>query len=125
VQIGDENVHLVRSLMDEVFGSEDFGCMVAFATSTGSTTNVLPRTTDFVLWYYKNPVNVKFRYLFGDQEEAFSPAGTDPRGDYELASMTSQHPSKTRSGPSPFGASPLSHRKDGSGPSTLTSSGES
>ena len=36
VQIGDENVHLVRSLMDEVFGPENFVSQIAFATTAGA-----------------------------------------------------------------------------------------
>src|SRR5689334_24883506 len=35
VQIGDENVHRVRALMDEVFGSERFKCQIALTKSTG------------------------------------------------------------------------------------------
>ena len=35
VQIGDENVHLVRSLMDEVFGAENFVSLITFVTTTG------------------------------------------------------------------------------------------
>ena len=36
VQIGDENVHLVRSLMDEVFGSENFVSLITFKTTSGA-----------------------------------------------------------------------------------------
>lgn len=75
---------------------------MSFATSTGSATDALPRTTDYILWYAKNVSELKFHKLFGDQEEAFSPAGSDERGDFELASMTSQDPSETRSGPIKF-----------------------
>ena len=98
VQIGDQNIHLVRSLLDEVFGAGNFACLISFATSTGSSSNVLPRTTDYLLWYGKDVEAVKFRPLYGDQEEAFSPTGKDERGEFELASMTSQDPSETRSG---------------------------
>lgn len=102
VQIGDENVHLVRCLMDEVFGRENFVCMISFATSTGSPSGALPRVTDYLLWYAKNASKIKYRQLYGDQEEAFTPSGTDHRGEFELASMTSQDPSETRSGPVVF-----------------------
>jgi len=102
VQIGDENVHLVRCLLDEVFGSENFACLVSFATSTGSATDALPRTTDYILWYAKDANVLKFHKLFGNQEEEFSPAGSDEQGEFELASMTSQDPSDTRSKPVTF-----------------------
>ena len=98
VQIGDENVHLVRNVMDEVFKSTNFVNLISFATSTESTGKTLPRTTDYILWYAKNDAKLKFHQLYGDQDESFSPVGSDERGEYELSSMTSQHPSETRSG---------------------------
>ena len=98
VQIGDENVHIVRNVMDDVFGKASFVNLISFATSTGSTGKGLPRTTDYILWYAKNESKLKFRQLYGDQDESFSPVGSDERGEYELSSMTSQHPSETRSG---------------------------
>lgn len=99
VQIGDENVHLVRCLLDEIFGCGNFACLICFATSTGSSTSGMPRVTDYILWYAKDLTKLKPKRLYGDQDEAFYPHGEDERGKYELASMTSQHPSDTRSGP--------------------------
>ena len=98
VQIGDENVHRVRAVMDEVFGDKNFVSIIAFATSTGTTGKALPRATDYVLWYSTNIDNLKFRQLYGDQDETFKPAGVDAYGEYELSSMTSQHPSESRGG---------------------------
>ena len=98
VQISDENIHHVRELMDEVFGAGNFLNLISFATSTGSSTKALPRTTDYILWYARNGLAVKFHQLYGDQDESFNPVGSDKRGEYEFASMTSQHPSDTRSG---------------------------
>ena len=51
VQIGDENVHLVRSLMDEVFGSENFVSLITVRTAAGLGADVLQNVSDFVLWY--------------------------------------------------------------------------
>ena len=98
VQIGDENMHLVRNLMDDVFGRVNFVNSISFATSTGSTGKTLPRTTDYLLWYAKDESRLKVHQLYGDQDENFLPVGSDAHGDYELSSMTSQHPSETRSG---------------------------
>ncbi len=53
VQIGDENVHLVRSLMDEVFGSENFLREIVVAKTAGLGSDFLPASVDFVLWYAK------------------------------------------------------------------------
>src|SRR3954453_1139923 len=46
VQIGDENVHLVRSLMDEVFGSENFVSQIVFRKTTGKASALLDNTYD-------------------------------------------------------------------------------
>ena len=66
VQIGDENVHLVRSLMDEVFGPENFVSQIAFTTTSGAGsfaggTNVLASVSDYVLWFAKDLQSVKYR----------------------------------------------------------------
>ena len=108
VQISDENVHHVRELMDEVFGAGNFVNLISFATSTGSSTKALPRTTDYIIWYGRNSSALKFHQLYGDQDEFFSPAGSDERGEYELASMTSQDPSEKRSGTLLFQGQPFS-----------------
>ena len=47
VQISDENVHLVRCLMDEVFGSENFVSLISFKKTTGQTAEYLPGTADY------------------------------------------------------------------------------
>jgi adenine-specific DNA-methyltransferase len=69
VQIGDENVHLVRVLMDEVFGSENFVSQIAFKTTSGAGsfgggTTVLASINDHVLWYSFDVGRVKYRQLF-------------------------------------------------------------
>jgi len=64
VQIGDENVHLVRNSLDEVFGSENFVSLISFVTTTSQTSDYVPCVTDFVLWYAKDRKQVKFRELF-------------------------------------------------------------
>ena len=63
VQIGDENVHLVRSLMDEVFGSENFVSEVAFRTSSGRLGSGLDGVFDILLWYSRNKETYKYRPL--------------------------------------------------------------
>ena len=64
VQIGDANLHLVRSIMDEVFGSENLLNQVTFKTTSGATTEFLGGITDFVLWYAKDREQTKFRPLY-------------------------------------------------------------
>jgi adenine-specific DNA-methyltransferase len=69
VQIGDENVHLVRCLMDEVFGSDNFISLISIRKLTGVESNLLPATTDFVLFYGKEISRVKFRSLLVERTE--------------------------------------------------------
>jgi adenine-specific DNA-methyltransferase len=64
VQIGDENVHLVRCVMDEVFGSENSVSLISFATTSGFEVKELARGGDYLLWYSKRRELVKARALF-------------------------------------------------------------
>lgn len=64
VQIGDENVHLVRCLMDEVFGSENFCGLITFVTTGGIRQNLLANRCDFLLWYSRRIELVKYRQLY-------------------------------------------------------------
>jgi adenine-specific DNA-methyltransferase len=61
VQIGDENVHRVRAVMDEVFGEDNFISQIGFAKTSGSTDEFLGQTTDFLLWYGRSKTAIKFR----------------------------------------------------------------
>lgn len=63
VQIGDENVHLVRCLLDEVFGSENFVSLITFTKTTGFSAKLLDSVTDYLLWYAKNIESVKYRQI--------------------------------------------------------------
>ena len=54
VQIGDENVHRIRVLMDEVFGDENFISLISIQTTTGFLTDYLGNMSDFILWFAKN-----------------------------------------------------------------------
>ena len=68
VQIGNENVHLVRSLMDEVFDRRNFQSQISFKKSTPLGTNSLPSTNDYILWFAKNYKAVKFRKLYEEKQ---------------------------------------------------------
>jgi adenine-specific DNA-methyltransferase len=61
VQIGDENVHRVRSLMDEVFGETNFVSQIAFQTTTGRASSSLAAATNYLLWFAKDAATLKFR----------------------------------------------------------------
>jgi adenine-specific DNA-methyltransferase len=79
VQIGDENIHRVRALMDEVFGDENHIATISFQ-KTGSTDQaLLPQTVDYILFYAKNRSLVKYRQLYLDRQ-----AGTPSLDRYDL-----------------------------------------
>jgi adenine-specific DNA-methyltransferase len=61
VQIGDENLHRVRALMDEVFGPSNFCANISFSKTTGLQAKLLPSRFDFLIWYAKDAHLVKFR----------------------------------------------------------------
>ena len=64
VQIGDENVHRVRVVMDEVFGEENFVSIVTLQKTGGLISHGLVKTLDFVLWYAKNNDEIKLRQMY-------------------------------------------------------------
>ena len=65
VQIGDENVHRVRALMDEVFGEEGFVADIVFRKTSGQASKYLPGIYDHIVWYGKRLESLKYRPLFG------------------------------------------------------------
>lgn len=68
LQISDENVHLVRNVMDEVFGSENFVSLITFRKTTGVQNNYLASVSDYIIWYCKNIENGKFRPFFKEKD---------------------------------------------------------
>ncbi|MYH51161.1 MAG: site-specific DNA-methyltransferase [Gammaproteobacteria bacterium] len=63
VQIGDENVHRLRALMDEVFGEENFVSLISYAKTTGFSSRHLASVCDYLVWYAKSRPEMKFRAL--------------------------------------------------------------
>ena len=123
VQIGDENVHRVRALMDEVFGEKNFVNTIVFKKK--SSTLVTETVFDLIVWYCRNSEKIKVRTLYEpraepDEEAKFNTVvmpdttfvnvarSTDGEvsellangGDWARVNypIVSQHPSETRSG---------------------------
>jgi adenine-specific DNA-methyltransferase len=69
VQIGDENVHRVRAVMDEVFGDENFVSLIAFVKTQALGAEYLPGAYDYILWFAKNKQHTKFRPLLTQKSE--------------------------------------------------------
>jgi adenine-specific DNA-methyltransferase len=67
VQIGDENVHLVRCVLDEVFGAENFAGQIVAQKTGGLGTSGLKSVADYLLWYGKSKERQKYRQLYRDK----------------------------------------------------------
>ena len=95
VQIGDENVHRVRALMDEVFGEENFVSQITIRKTTSEGANLIGSTADFVLWYGRDREKTKFRPVYlarsENAESRYSRIGLDGRR-YRLDNITSSRP---------------------------------
>lgn len=72
VQISDVNLHHVRELMDEVFGSENFFSLITMKKLSPLGTGGMANVTDYLLWYAKDRDNIKFRPLFERKEKGAS-----------------------------------------------------
>lgn len=68
VQISDENVHYVRSVFDEVFGSENFITQINFRSMSPLGQSGLAQVYDYIVWYAKDKSKIKFRPLFMERE---------------------------------------------------------
>ena len=86
VQIGDENVHRVRAVMDEVFGEENFTAQINFKTADPLGQKGLPKAYSYIVWYAKNKDQSKFRKILkeknfsGDTEYKFYNIKPGPQG---------------------------------------------
>ncbi len=67
VQIGVENVHHVRELLDETFGEDNFCALIAFAKTSGQTEKLLAAVSDYILWYARDRASVKYRQMYSDK----------------------------------------------------------
>jgi len=80
VQISDENLHHVRQLLSEVFGSQNTMSLISYSTTGGFASSGLSRTGDYILWFAKNKEKVKFNRLYLPKDRAEA-----ARGDYDQA----------------------------------------
>lgn len=69
VQISDENVHLVRNLMDEVFEPENFIAIITFKTATNQNAKRIQRLYDHLIWYAKDSSKLKFKNIYRNRTQ--------------------------------------------------------
>jgi len=85
VQISDQNVHLIRGLMDEIFGPDNFMSVISFRTKIPLNAAFLPNIADYLVWYVRDKGKTKFHRLFVQRDIG---AGTQftfielPNGEY-------------------------------------------
>lgn len=106
VQISDENLHHVRELMDEIFGSKNFVSQISFVKTSGQRTNLLAQTVDYLLWYARDSSKVKYHQPFlpklptGEEAEPYNwihlPDGTKRRMSSEERKGEKDLPIKAR-----------------------------
>ena len=120
VQIGDENVHRVRAVMDEVFGDENCVVVISFKKTGSLADNTVASVCDYLIWYAKSKTGCKFRPIltmrdtsevagafryswdvdgsvFTDSQAKKLSIDTTSRLLAQSVSLTSQDESKTRS----------------------------
>lgn len=103
VQIGDENVHRVRALMDEVFGEENFVALISITKTTSATNDMLAGVADYVVWFCRNRETAKYREIFRKKE--LGGAGADHYGGVLLPDGTRRSATQDeRSGRTPLPA---------------------
>lgn len=83
VQISDENVHLVRCLMDEVFGLNNLCGTIIFQKTGWKQSDLLSFVNDYLLWYAKDISKVKYRQIWFDKIHSKSFQGQDIWIEYE------------------------------------------
>jgi adenine-specific DNA-methyltransferase len=67
VQIGDENVHRVRALMDEVFGEDNFIALISFKKTSSLTAEFVSSNFDYLVWFAKDRLQAKYRSVLVDK----------------------------------------------------------
>ena len=106
VQIGDENVHLVRCMMDEVFGVENAVGVITIKKTGGLVQRAMPMVADFVLWYARDLESLRWRPLYLDkaaeQEEDYSHVQLDDGKRRKMTPSEQQDRALLRFGSRPF-----------------------
>jgi adenine-specific DNA-methyltransferase len=105
VQINTENVHLVRNLMDEVFGSRNFVALIPFVTTSGFASMFIDSVADYLVWYGKDIESLKYRQLY--KEKTLGAEGTTGYDFVELPDGSVKSISEFRDIELPKGARPF------------------
>jgi adenine-specific DNA-methyltransferase len=126
VQIGDENMHLVRSVLDEVFGSNAYVAVINYTKTSSQTARYLPVTTDYVLWYARDFEQMKFRPLYvlkslgGSRSDMYQHVELPDRSRRRLTRDEIENPDSLPEGARPYRLGDITSQRQGrpSGPGT-------
>jgi adenine-specific DNA-methyltransferase len=69
IQIGEENVHRIRCVLDEVFGEENFVSQCTVRKTTSDSSVLIGATCDYVLWFAKCKIRAKGRKIYSPRSE--------------------------------------------------------
>jgi adenine-specific DNA-methyltransferase len=111
VQISDENLHFVRAIMDEVFGTSNYVAQIVFRKTTTQSGNLVPTTNDFIIWYAKDSSKIKGHKLYMPRE-GYNWVNYDflalPSGEFRKMTKEEKHdPSLIPTGSKVYRRSPL------------------
>ncbi|WP_288432030.1 site-specific DNA-methyltransferase [uncultured Deinococcus sp.] len=81
IQIGDENVHRIRAVMDEIFGAENFISQIVFEKTSSTSSDAIGSVTDHIIWFSKSRKDVKIRVPY--KTKALGEEGTTQYTSYE------------------------------------------
>ena len=84
VQIGEENLHRVRCVLDEVFGTHNFASIITLWKTSSQTSNLLSTTCDYILWYARDISLARFNSLFIEKDPLDATSGG---GEYKFVHM--------------------------------------
>jgi adenine-specific DNA-methyltransferase len=113
VQIGDENIHRVRAVMDEVFGDDNLIAQVSVEKTSSQTQDYLAPVTDYLIWFAKQRDRLKYRPLW--REKSSEQAGFSEYSRIRLPSLSRRHlSSEELRDPTRFIAGAKIYRQDNS-----------
>jgi len=75
VQISEDNIHTIRNVLDEIFGSENFVSMISYATTSGIPGKSLSRSGDYLVWYAKSIKKMKYKQIYTNKAHGGEGAG--------------------------------------------------
>lgn len=73
VQIGDENVHRVRAVMEEVFGEDNFVAQITLTKAASQSSELLAGVNDYIVWFSRDITKIKYRPLFVERPPIDNP----------------------------------------------------